>query len=323
MSFLFKIIIIILISTKIEGKIINHFKGIKAKANCKSQGLISKIISHFKGIKADRKISKESIIKKSLPITGRMVVSSAFRYFRDFLGLEELKILESNGSIEKASRNRHKELLAAVDEAIYISDISKYTDELQVFVDKRKDIADNAYAINLLTVSSIGIGENILLKKLPKSLLVSLILHEFSHIRDNKKNIFVDIIQFALSSVSTSLSFAFFLSCLLKPATLAYRRNNEFEADLYAATFVGSDDVILLLQALGGIPLWLVKLQHSYGFIIPVSKLSKFHTNFNDPKNDVNKIEVLLSTHPSLKKRIERLQRYEKERRNLSINSNK
>lgn len=237
-----------------------------------------------------------------------------------FIILERIKVKERKGSLLKASWNEHKELLEAVTEAIKISDISKYTDKMQVFVDKEK--INNAFALNnLIGPSTIGIGENTLEKNLPRSVLIALILHELCHIKDLKRTALGHAMRVVLMTLPLG-PIPLLLNAIV-PNSLSYRRQNEFEADLYAATYVGSDNVILMLQAFGGVPTWLIKFQHSFGTVLPLLLLSSIFPAFADPKNNVvEKFNEYIATHPSLKKRIERLEQFEKKRSKFSINEN-
>ena len=260
-----------------------------------------------------------------LPFFAKQLEAYSLGYLiGSFISLGGIKEKERKGSLLKASWYEHKELLEAVTEAIKISDISKYADKMHVYVDK-EDI-DNAFAVNnFLGPSTIGIGENSLKKNLPRPVLVAIILHELCHIKDLKRT----TVGHAMRVVLMTLPFhtlgpiPLLLSAIV-PNTLSYRRQNEFEADLYAATYVGSDNVILMLQDAGGVPTWLIKSQHACGILLPLSLLSFIYPKLADSKDDdvAKKVSEYFATHPSLKKRIERLEQFEKERSNFSINEN-
>jgi hypothetical protein len=72
-----------------------------------------------------------------------------------------------------------------------------------------------------------------------------------------------------------------------------------------------------MLQAVAGIPLWLIRLQHLTGLIIPYSILIQY---FSIPDHDGDIFDDT-NTHPSLKRRIQRLNDYGNQRRNFDINT--
>lgn len=233
--------------------------------------------------------------------------------------------------IVKASRVYHNDLIDALVEAVRISDFSKHIKTIEIFVENE---SRNAFTVSVyFSGAKIVVGSKILDLHLPKDLLVSLILHEASHIRDRHKHalvtsldggfhfqVFTDLVNWCID-VKRGIPPQYFLSEPIDLILSNHRRQNEHAADLYAATSIGEDNVILMLQAVHGISPWLVHFQYSTGFIIPFKMLSWLY-----PKNSWDNPEKpFLSddSHPSLKKRIERLQLYKKERENYPININK
>ena len=217
--------------------------------------------------------------------------------------------LKWKGKIIKVNQKDYKVLYDAAAEAILISDISKVTKTLELYVEKD---SSNAYAIGIHPFKVVTVGVEILNLNLPQQCYTALILHELSHVRDRTMSSIIIIVISLLNSFPGTI-----------PLLMAYSRRNEFNADLYAAKYCGEDNVCLLLQSVYGVHPWLIRFQSSSGIILPISVLRFLYPSIMDSNSRLENVLNILSTHPSFEKRIARLNLFKKEKAqyfNFSIN---
>jgi len=170
----------------------------------------------------------------------------------------------------------------------------------------------------------------------PVEMTAALLAHEFGHFRKHHALRLAQLTTILLAVTETCATMLFPHRRLLQNlmflvgifASLEagglnwFSRRNEYEADAYASAALGENNMILVLQQVSGVPLSLVKAQHSLGLILLPSRLFRHknhrYTLFNRVKYFCRTGEWIprsgAQTHPSLEHRMLRLHQLKKER---------